>query len=104
MPAHVVQNLASGSVHTNGRAIPFTLIVSDGAEIPFVIGYATSTQVDGPHGRTFLQLHELIEKSKGPMITAASIPYNFVVTPETASDIAEMLKIESAWPYRPRSA
>jgi hypothetical protein len=130
MPGHIVQNLANASVDTNGRAIQFSLTVSDGAQIPFVMGYAASTQVIGALGRTFLKLHETIEKSKGKlealplehvarahiqqdrltgnvifqMITPAGIPYSFVLTPKAASDIADMLKTESGRPYQPGSA
>lgn len=130
MPAHIVQNLANASVDANGRAIHFSLTVSDGAQIPFVMGYAPSTQVIGALGRMFLKLQEALEKSKGKletlplenvahahiqqdrltsnvifqMITPAGIPYNFVLTPKAASDIADMLKTESARPYQPGSA
>lgn len=130
MPAHIVQNLANASVDANGRAIHFSLTVSDGAQIPFVMGYAPSTQVIGALGRMFLKLQEALEKSMGKletlplenvahahiqqdrltsnvifqMITPAGIPYNFVLTPKAASDIADMLKTESARPYQPGSA
>jgi len=130
MPGHIVQNLADASVDTNGRAIHFTLTVTDGAQILFVMGYAPSTQVIGALGRAFLQLHAALEKSKGKleaiplehvkhahiqqdrltgnvifqMITPAGIPYNFVLTAKAASDIADMLKTESARRYQPGSA
>jgi hypothetical protein len=130
MPGHIVQNLTEASVDTDGRAIHFSLTVTDGAQIPFVMGYAPSTQIIGALGRMLLQLHEAIEKSKGKLeaipleqvkhahiqqdrltgnvifqlITPAGIPYNFVLTPKAASDIADMLKTESARPYQPGSA
>jgi hypothetical protein len=44
MPGHIVQNLANASVDANGRAIHFSLTVSDAAQIPFVMGYAPSTK------------------------------------------------------------
>jgi hypothetical protein len=130
MPGHIVQNLTDASVDANGRAIHFSLTVSDGAQIPFVMGYAPSTQVVGALGRAFRELHGAVEKSKGKlealplenvarahiqqdrltgnvifqMITPAGIPYNFVLVPKAASDIADMLKTESARPYQPGSA
>ena len=69
MPAHIVQNLANASVDANGRAIHFSLTVSDGAQIPFVMGYAPSTHVIGALGRMFLKLQEALEKSKGKLET-----------------------------------
>jgi hypothetical protein len=130
MQGHIVQNLADASVDTNGRAIHFSLTVTDGAQIPFVMGYGPSTQVIGALGRMLLQLHQALEKSKGKleaiplehvkhahiqqdrltgnvifqMITPAGIPYSFVLAPKAASDIADMLKSESARPYQPGSA
>ncbi len=130
MAAHRVENLTDASVDTHGRAIHFSLAVTDGMPIPFVMGYATSTQVIGALGRMFLMLQEALERDKGKlqplplegvtrahiqqdrltgnvifqMVTPAGIPHNFVLTPQAASDIADTLKTESARPIQPGSA
>ena len=130
MPAHRVQHLSDASVDTHGRAIHFSLVVADNVPIPFVMGYGPSTQVIGILGRMFLMLQETAERDRSKidaivaeqvsrahiqqdplsgnvivqMTTPAGIPHNFVLTPKAASDIADLLKIESAKPYQVGSA
>ena len=130
MSAHRVIGVTDAAVDPDAKELQFSLAVDDRPPIPFIMGYGPLTQVLGALGRMFLMLQEIAEREKGKMdaiaaeqvagahiqqerwtgnvicqlTTPTGIPYNFVLIPHAAIDIAARLKTESERPHQAGSA
>jgi hypothetical protein len=124
MPPHRTTAVVDGAVDRDAKAIHFSLAIPGRPPIRFIAEYGASTQIIGALGRMFLALQELVQAEKTGMAAVAAeqiaaahiqqehwtgnvifqittptgIPYNFVMPPQVASNIADRLKIESAKP------